>query len=229
MKPSEFDYLERPKQFGREDFWQQVRRTINGQPLSDDQIQLIVQQIAKGLSLDQSDKLLDIGCGNGALTVLLAPFAGEILGVDYSEYLIGIAQEHFESPKLKFLELSIERMIEDKLNGSFGKALLYGVSSYLCDDLVERLTAWYFSRAGKSAMFIGNVRDKRYAAEFYKEARGDQELSDHTTSIGKWRTKEWFIELGQRLELQVEFMKMPSMFYLSSYYFDVLFKRLESA
>lgn len=82
MNQSEFDYLERPKQFDRKDFWQQVRRTINGQPISDDQIQLIVQQIAKGLSLGQRDRLLDIGCGNGALTVLLAPLAGEILGVE---------------------------------------------------------------------------------------------------------------------------------------------------
>jgi len=71
MSGSEYDYTERPKQFERNDFWRQVRRTINGKPVDEAQIQLIVQQIVSVLCLVPTDRLLDIGCGNGALSARL--------------------------------------------------------------------------------------------------------------------------------------------------------------
>ena len=112
MKKSEFDYLERPKQFDRDDFWRQVRRTINGVPVSEDQLEIIITQIVSSLDLQKTDDLLDIGCGNGALTVKLEPFVENILGVDYSDYLIGIAKEYFESSTLIFETLKIENLIK---------------------------------------------------------------------------------------------------------------------
>ena len=224
MNASEFDYLERPKQFERNDFWRQVRRTVNGQPVSDEQIQLIVEQIRQGLDLKVGDRLLDIGCGNGALTACLETSVEATLGVDYSAYLIDIAKQHFESPRLRFAELSIEQMITGRLQHAHDKALLYGVSSYVSDDLLKALICWYFADHDGS-LFIGNVREERHAAAFYKQAKSSQELGDHTTSIGKWRTQDWFVQLAQELGLRVAFMKMPSAFYLSTYYFDVVLTR----
>lgn len=224
MKPSEYDYLERPKQFERNDFWRQVRRTVNGQPVSDEQIQLIVEQVKQGLDLQEGDSLLDIGCGNGALTVCFEDCVDATLGVDYSSYLIDIAKQHFESPRLRFAELSIEQMITGRLHSQHNKALLYGVSSYLSDDLLDQLIRWYFDDH-HGCLFIGNVRDERHAAEFYSEPKTAEELCDHTTSIGKWRSQDWFWHLAQELGLRVDFMKMPPAFYVSTYYFDVVLTR----
>lgn len=224
MNPSEFDYLERPKQFERNDFWRQVRRTVNGQPVSDAQIQLIAEQIRQGLGLQSGDSLLDVGCGNGALTAWFETSVDTTLGVDRSAYLIDIAKQHFESPRLRFAELSIEQMIAGGLQSRHNKALLYGVSSYLSDELLEALVRWYFEDSD-GCLFIGNVRDERHANEFYKQAKSAQELGDHTTSIGKWRTQDWFVQLAQQLGLRAAFMKMPPAFYLSSYYFDVVLTR----
>ena len=224
MKASEFDYVERPKQFARNDFWRQVRRTINGEPVTQEQIQLIVKQIVQGLSLDKSDSLMDIGCGNGALTAEIEHHVSNVLGLDYSEYLIGVAKEYFESSSVQFLQLSIEEMIAGDLNAKYSKALLYGVSSYLDDNLLQQLIRWYFS-SHKGRMFIGNVRDKSAASKFYNEPKSDEELEDHTTSIGKWRTPQWFELLAQDLGVRIDFMKMPGRFYLSDFYFDVVLER----
>jgi len=224
MNPSEFDYLERPKQFERNDFWRQVRRTVNGQPISDEQIQLIVEQVRHGLDLQAGDRLLDIGCGNGALTACFETGVEATLGVDYSAYLIDVAKQHFESPRLRFAELSIEQMITGRLQRDHDKALLYGVSSYVSDDLLKALICWYFGDHD-GCLFIGNVRDERHATAFYKQTKSAQELGDHTTSIGKWRTQDWFVQLAQVLGLRAAFMKMPPAFYLSTYYFDVVLTR----
>ena len=48
MDKSLFDYNERPKQFGKKDFWKQVRRTINGEPVNEDQIDLHTVLIGSG-------------------------------------------------------------------------------------------------------------------------------------------------------------------------------------
>lgn len=223
MQPSEFDYLERPKQFARDDFWRQVRRTINGEPVSQAQIELIVKQVCLGLDLRTDDGLLDIGCGNGALTALFKTHVFDILGVDYSTYLIEVAQEYFATSHMKFMPLSIEKLMTTELQNSFSKGLLYGVSSYLSDELLTELIAWYM-RNPKSRLFIGNIRDIAHANQFYKEKKTEQELSDHTTSIGKWRSPVWYEQLANSLGVDLIFMKMPPGFYLSDYYFDAVFQ-----
>lgn len=223
MKPSEYDYLERPRQFDRDDFWRQVRRTVKGQPVEDGQIRMIVDQVVQELGLLPADGLIDIGCGNGALTRYFEPYAQRILGVDYSRYLLEIAQEYFATPRLSFELLSIENLIQSQRHVEYGKALLYGVSSYLTDELLTQLVGWYFSTSAPRTLFVGNIRDKALAAEFYDHETSEQELSDPTTSIGKWRTRDWFRRLAQDLGLELALVKMPSDFYLSHYYFDAIF------
>lgn len=61
-------YKEHPKTCARDDFWSQVKRTVNGKPVSQDQIEMIVDAVISGLSLGMDDRLLDLCCGNGALT-----------------------------------------------------------------------------------------------------------------------------------------------------------------
>lgn len=221
MDISEFDYTERPKQFEREDFWRQVRRTINGKPVDDSQIQLIVDQICSTLKLDSSDKLLDIGCGNGALSARLEPFIGEMLGVDLSEYLIEVAVEYFSTSKMRFEQKRVEGVIGQSNYSTYNKCLLYGVSSFLDDETIIALIDWFFNKKEGSLM-LGNVRDRNYAAEFYGSEPDVSELDDVGTSMGKWRTQDWFEQITANKELKVDFFKMPGDFYAAKYYFDVL-------
>ncbi len=65
-----------------DDFWGQIRRTVQGVPVSDDQIALIVDTIREALRLGPDDTLLDIACGNGALSQLLFGSCARYLGVD---------------------------------------------------------------------------------------------------------------------------------------------------
>jgi SAM-dependent methyltransferase len=221
MSISEYDYTERPKQFERNDFWRQVRRTINGKPVDESQIQLIVVQIVSLLRLAPVDKLLDIGCGNGALSARLEAHIGELLGVDLSEYLVKVAIEHFSKPQMRFEQRRLEDIIGHPDFRKFNKGLLYGVSSFLDDVTITNLVEWFFSQESGSLMF-GNVRDRNLAEKFYGSTPNMSELDNIGSSMGKWRTREWYAKLAAIKDLKVQFFKMPDEFYASKYYFDVL-------
>src|SRR5262245_51565942 len=73
----------------------QVGRTINGRPVSNDQVELIVNAVLEGLSLHQNDHLLDLCCGNGLITKELSKLCEWVTGVDYSHELIRTAKAHY--------------------------------------------------------------------------------------------------------------------------------------
>ena len=91
-------YKEHPKTCSPDDFWGQVKRTVNGTPVTQDQIDMIVDAVIKQLHLDLEDTLLDLCCGNGALSTLFFKYCKGGLGVDFSEYLISIANRNFALP-----------------------------------------------------------------------------------------------------------------------------------
>ena len=116
----DYRHKEHPKTCAEDDYWGQVSRTVNGQPVDQQQIGLIVAAIESGLALQADDCLLDIACGNGALADRLRGTVAEqprptveqprptveqprplakYLGVDFSSYLIEIARKHFPPRK----------------------------------------------------------------------------------------------------------------------------------
>lgn len=222
MDSSLYDYDQRPRQFKRDDFWRQVRRTINGEPVSEDQIGLIRQQIADLLELKEGDRFLDIGCGNGALTQYFKDCVNEILGVDNSKYLIEIANEYFSTPSVRFLHNHASDLVSYPEIKKYNKVMMYGVSSFLEDSLIIKLLH-KIVLLNKSTMLLGNVRDRSQASHFYGSLEKGCDLDDVSTSMGKWRTREWFAEVACRLNINVKFAKMPANFYAERYYFDVVY------
>ena len=86
MTHPKHDYKDYPKTVPEEDFWGQVRRTVNGKPVPEEQIKMIVDAILAGLALRPEDNCLDIACGNGYLSSYLFPHCQSLFGVDASPY-----------------------------------------------------------------------------------------------------------------------------------------------
>src|SRR5665213_859239 len=78
--------------------WDQVYRTIGGIPVDDAQIKLTVDAIARGLDLGPNDYVLDLCCGNGALSERIFSLCRGGVGLDFAENMIRIAREKFERP-----------------------------------------------------------------------------------------------------------------------------------
>ncbi|MBL7196730.1 MAG: class I SAM-dependent methyltransferase [Candidatus Omnitrophica bacterium] len=53
-------------------------------------------------NIELGDMVLDIGCGNGALTFDLAKKAKEVIGIDKNKENIKLAREKYSSPNIKY-------------------------------------------------------------------------------------------------------------------------------
>src|ERR1700730_2111331 len=113
-------------------YWKQVRRTVNGEPIAEAQIMLIVNAVVTGLCLAPSDVVLDLACGNGALSSYLFDKCAELVGVDISPYLIDVAENAFSRrPNYRFwLGHFVSFLMRKPGTVTFPKALIYAGFQY---------------------------------------------------------------------------------------------------
>jgi cyclopropane fatty-acyl-phospholipid synthase-like methyltransferase len=223
-----FDYDEYSRTRPLDDFWGQVKRTVNGVPVSDEQIKSIVDTINLALNLKPDDILLDLACGNGALSRLLFDSCSGYLGVDLSEHLVSVAKANFEAlPHYQFMQQGAAEYVRAEARPErFSKVLCYGSFAYFsAADAAEVLLTLFNKFKHAEKVFIGNLPDKDRAAEFYKRQPNLDELSDHCSPIGIWRTRDEFSQLASEAGWQIEISTMPASFFNSYYRYDALLSR----
>lgn len=225
----ESDFKEYPKSLAPDDFWGQVKRTVNGQPVSEEQIQLIVSTIRTALQFQPEDRLLDLACGNGALSRYFFDQCSELYGVDYSEVLIEVAKRYFEQSPIRRFEVSDvgDYILAERDPRRFTKVLCYGSFPYFPEATARLVLSTLhreFSRVER--VFIGNLPDiKRYTAFYTDGLDHSAELKEHNSKIGIWRSEEEFLQLAADCGWQAHIQRMPKGFYAAHYRYDVLLMR----
>ena len=223
------DYKEYPKTLPPDDFWGQVRRTVYGKPVSDDQIQLMVEAIRHGLDFQVDDYLLDLACGNGALSHLLFDSFSKFLGVDNSEYLISVGLANFaKPPNFDFLVSGAAEYVREEQNPKrFTKALCYGSFSFFTAPDARSVLEGLSSRFTEiKTLYIGNLPDKDRAHLFYPQGKDyASELSDHASQIGIWRNRRELEQLAADTGWSIRFHLMPPHFFAAKYRFDAILER----
>ena len=224
-----FDHNEYAKTRAQDDFWGQIRRTVQGEPVSAEQIKMIVDAIHAALRLKPDDNLLDLACGNGALSHLLFDSCAALQGVDFSEHLISVAKKNFEKlPNYRFaMQGAAEYLRQEMHPERFSKVLCYGSFSYFpAADAIEVLRTLDEKFTNVHSVFIGNLPDKDRAGAFYKTRQvSTKEMSDNTSQIGIWRTQSEFAQLAGETGWKASFSTMPVNYYASYYRYDVLLRR----
>lgn len=228
-KYTEFSYDQHARTCEPDDFWGQTRRTINGAPVPNEQIRLIVEAIKNGLNLGENDVVLEIACGNGALSQHLFEFCKGYSGTDISEYLISIAKKNFEqAPRYQFHQIpALEHVLNENDPEKYTKMLCYAGFQYLSDaDIKEVFSVISSKFLNIDIIYIGSIPDKDRYKNFYKETMPSQmELKDSNTAVGIWRGKEEIESLVDKSIWNIEFFNMPKDFYASNYRFDVKLSR----
>ena len=222
-------YKEHPKTCKPDDFWGQVKRTVNGQPVSQEHIDMIVDAVVTGLQLNQDDILLDLCCGNGALSAPLFSHCKGGLGVDFSEYLIAVANRNFTSnPDQNYILQDVVEFCDNPVTPQkFTKMVCYGSFSFIEHHRSESMLKLLHGKfPNLDRAFIGNCPDKSRIADFH----GDRPFvpgteNDPDTPIGIWRTQEEFIRLAKLCGWHATIHKMPSQYYAAYYRYDVILSR----
>lgn len=227
-KDEEYFFKDSPQQYPRNDFWRQVNRTIDGEPVGEDQILMLIESIRNGVELKSSDVVLDLCCGNGAITSQIASDSQYAVGVDFSEYLIGIAQEFFQgNSQCQFVYENVIEFCDAPSSIPFSKAYCYGASSYLTDEQLTTLLLSLHKNFGNiTHFFIGNCPDKQFKQEFFKR-RGIVCATDETpqSAIGIWRHQDELIAIAKRCGWNAKVSKMPDTYHAAYYKFDLILTR----
>jgi len=210
-------------------YWKQVRRTVNGEPVSDEQIALIVNAVTEKLVLGPADVVLDLACGNGALSSQLFNRCAGLVGVDASPYLIEIAERDFaRPPAYRFRLEDLATYVICESNPSlFTKALMYGAFQYISRADAEFVLKTLNQRfAAVAKLFIGNIPNRRLADLFYRDRTPTQdELNDNEARIGIWYLPEELEAMAVAAGWEAACSYMPVPFYGSTYRFDVTLER----
>lgn len=226
-----FDHDEYARTRPSDDFWGQVRRTVKGKPVPDEQINMIIEAIGSALGLQPEDRLLDMACGNGALAARLFGSCCAYFGIDFSEHLISVAKKNFEiQPRYQFKHQEVLEYVRTEADpGRFSKAVCYGSFSYFpAATASEVLHTLHEKFVGVQAIFIGNLPDKELASAFYPTPPDTKELSDAESQIGIWRSRDEFTALATDAGWNVKILGMPAGFYASHYRYDALLSRRSS-
>lgn len=124
-------------------------------------------EIVRSLILSGNERILDLGCGDGGLTAILANSvpAGSVLGIDSSENMIETAKRH-ESENLHFEKMDISDLnFNDEFDVIFSNAALHWVKDHrsLLNNAHKALRKdgkilWDFASDGNCSCFFSVVR-----------------------------------------------------------------------
>lgn len=133
----------------------------------------VAYQITKRLDIQKDDKVLEVGCGAGALAQYLDC---DYVGIDYSPTLV---QKHIEILHHSVLTgEAADLPFKDK---SFDKVICYGVYLYFDNkEYADKATKELLRVAGKGVL-IGEIPMRSHRAEhllFRKEAFKGWDISD---------------------------------------------------
>lgn len=217
-------HKEYPKTCAETDFWRQVKRTVQGEPVGEDQIEQIVGAVQSHLQLSVDDWLLDLCCGNGALSSRVFDLCSGGLGVDFSEYLIQIARKYFANDRAQYLVQDVVEFCATTTDcRRFTKASCYGAFCYLAPAQAHQILSNLRTRFDNlERLFLGNLADRSKAELFYRDGLDTPAvLDDPSTPLGYWWDVETFVELADTCGWAAEIDRMPAEFYGSHYRFDV--------
>ncbi|HWQ20128.1 MAG TPA: class I SAM-dependent methyltransferase [Methanotrichaceae archaeon] len=134
----------------------------------DQSMEVIAGDIIDRLEIGPGDRVLDLCCGNGMITKIVSETASEVYGVDFSEYLLGMARERMSADNIHYcLEnaLNIERIFP---KGFFDKSYCYFSFQHIDPKDAPMFIKGLMEVTSQEGMaLIGDIPDKRRKWDTY--------------------------------------------------------------
>ncbi len=201
-----------------------VGRVVNGEAMSAELLTKISAQIALQLKLGKQDHLLDVCCGNGALSKLLLPYVASVKGVDFSETLIGEAKA-IGSTQMEFY---CEDAASFTLDKKFNKILLYFSFQYFESYAQGKaVLANLLKHAAPGAIIlIGDIPNQQYKLRYYNTPRKwwqwVKQYWRGNNDMGKFWHKRELLLMCHELGVKGEVLHQESWQPYAHYRFDLL-------
>jgi len=144
----------------------QVGKTINGQDVSEHQINLIIKRISMALQLSSKDSVIDLCCGNGLITARISETVETISGFDFSERLIETARKHNNAFNIKYYVSDVLDLNEEILKSST-KFYMYEAVQHFSPKIFIELLKHFSIMENGTRIYMGGIPDKEKLRLFY--------------------------------------------------------------
>jgi cyclopropane fatty-acyl-phospholipid synthase-like methyltransferase len=220
-------YWNGPARVEGKDFLQQVGKTVNGRTVSAAVVDAIVDAIARNLHLQPDDRMLDLCCGNGLLTLRCAALCAEVTGVDFSAPLVAVANSHFAAPNIRYVEADVAQLPQWLLQQRFSKVSMYeGLQHLTRPQAEELLQALRRSVSADATVFLGSVPDQERLLDYYDTPARREEyqrrVKEGTEAIGHWWIRSDLAALLAQCGYHAEFIAPDPILHTAHYRFDVV-------
>jgi 2-polyprenyl-3-methyl-5-hydroxy-6-metoxy-1,4-benzoquinol methylase len=176
------------------EYLKQVGHTIAGQPYTDQVFNELLAGIRRSLTLHPQDVLLDLCCGNGVITAQLAPYCKAVVGVDFSNPLIEIANHRHRPVNISYFNLDVmnlEKLLTPEC-GHFNKILMYGaLQHFRRQDFKPILENAFKLSTPTSTIVIGGIPDIRRRNQFLDSFRKKAQFVTQKL-LGRDRIGTWW-------------------------------------
>ena len=157
--------------------------------------------------------MLDLGCGNGLITKELAKKCKEVVGVDFSQPLLEVANRDHQPANVIYLHMDILNLdvMPQVASGLFNKVLMYEVLQDIRKrDLITILRNILRLSSEGCVILFGSIPDRKRQWKFYNTPKRRlmylvRKISNREI-IGTWWDKELLEERVSRWACNVNSM-----------------------
>lgn len=211
-----------------DDFYAQVERTVGGQPVPAEQLDLVAEAVRSALELDHCDALLDLCCGNGLLTVKLAPHCRAVFAVDYADELIEIACRYNGMKDIAYLNRAASELAPaDFARLRPNKVCMNAGLQYFTVEMTSNLLKSLLPAIGSRApLYFSDIPDAAKLFEFYdtpaRRAEFEHRRIEGTEAIGTWWSRADLRRIFEDAGYRADFIDQDPRRFTASYRYDLL-------
>jgi SAM-dependent methyltransferase len=206
----------------------QVDRTLNGEEMSGEQLDLCVQGVVDALGLAATDRVIDLCCGNGLITKIIAGKVATVVGADFSEKLVEQARTKSEAPNVAYVVADVTTLAPNVCEG-VGKAYMRDSVSCFSSESLDRLLRQVGAAPSVKCIYISGVPDAEKLTTYYdteeKMAFYREREATGRPHIGTWWSREEMRELVESAGWSVRFLAQDARLLSAPYRYDCLLQR----
>lgn len=221
-----YKYYNDQKIVGHESYQQNVGRTKNGTPITNDLWKKTLSYIYNICNINKHSNVLEICCGNGAIIGEFSNKCKIACGVDYSTLLLKQLVQ-----KYPLVEVENNNVFDFNTSRKFSVIIFYFALQHFTERECLLLLEKYFSVLEPHGVFyIGDIPNsaKKWSYINHESHKKDyiQRTMDETPLIGNWYDIDFFKSLNYYYtDFKFEIFEQPSYQINSDWRFDVIISR----
>ena len=215
-----------------QDLFFEVGKTVNRQPIAEAAFKLSIELVARDLELKLDDRLLELCCGNGLMSVPLAALVREIHAVDFAQHLIDNARKFREASNITYICADAVTYVRElAVSKSYvpSKILLGDALGYFEPALLGEILRTVRNLTNNRFRFLATgIPSDELKWNFYntpervRRYEDNQRLENNfNDGLGRWWHTSELERLARDLGLSVLVKKQPSK--LSTFRVDAIF------